>query len=523
MRAALVVVVALALVGCDKPIFDPKSPEGYTCAATGTPCPPGQQCVPGEHVCRTPCTQTAVFGGGGGPVGTNGQCTNINQNSCDNGNCTSYNCDYDHFCRPGCNGVNAGSCGGCTGTDVCDTSVNICRPSCVGGCATDWGCADFSSTANATGGICLGCRPLATSTLLPPKFADPVFYDAGNDASEAVVVGNLAGPGPASIVAVNMESNRISVYASDASGVLAAPVQYANGLPSPRSVVVLDLTRDGNLDVVVGTVTSPMGGPVLLPGNGDGTLGAAIAGPRGPAVHLATGDFDRDGKLDVVGCGGYNELAITTSDGMGGMTTLTTVTSGAAQFIRLGAADLNADGKLDLWADDKVGSIDSFLNNGAKPPGFPMGMNSSFGTRADELSFDVDGDNKADLILSESMPGGPTGMQSGLLVAKGNGTGGFMTSASQITLPAVGQLASADFDGDGHLDVALLEAQTGGKSSIDILNGDGSSLVYSEILAIGKDMPQSIAAGDVDGDGKPDLVIGLANGVAVLINQTPSR
>ena len=95
-------------------------------------------------------------------------------------------------------------------------------------------------------------------------------------------------------------------------------------------------------------------------------------------------------------------------------------------------------------------------------------------------------------------------------------------------LPSQAQLAPAfgivvaDFDGDGHRDLALLETGSAGKSAVDFVSGNGSKLVYSEQIALGKDSPNAITTGDLDGDGRPDLVIALGSGgVAVMLNQTP--
>ena len=515
MRAALALALAAAS-GCSG-LFDVNHvPEGYACSAQNT-CPPGQQCVPGEHVCRTPCTQTTM-GGMTGPM-QNGQCQNIDSNGS-----TGYACDYDHFCRPTCGNSN-GTCAGCSGSDVCDPSVNICRPACTGGCPTSWGCVALQGASNGGGSAtCIGCRPLATTTVMPPAFAPLVSYAGATTSSLAV--GDLAGTGHADVVTVDGPADKIYVDANDGTGALQSPVGYAVA-PNPFSAVVADMNRDGKADVVVAVANGPTSYPALFPGNGDHTLGAQLNGPSVPTTELAVGDFDGDGKPDLaIGGSGTGQLSVVTADGMGGLKLLATpASSSTASFVRIGVADFNGDQKLDLWADDEHMGVFPYLNNGASPPGFSMGSSPpTQGTRTSEAALDADGDGKTDFIVAGSMPTGPNGsMAYSVLVAYNNGGGAFNTTSNGVSLPAAGALVVADFDGDGRSDAALLETQSMGKSNVDILTDDGKTLIESETIAIPTGVPSSIAVGDLDGDGKPDLVVGLAGGgVAVLINQTPA-
>ena len=529
-RAPLALVLALVAGGCSDLFKGDKAPDGYTCSPTNT-CPPGQQCVPGEHICRTPCSQPSLATGMTGPM-QNNQCNDVHSDTAGFG---QFNCDYDRFCRPSCmsGGLN-GTCSGCSGTDVCDSTVNICRPMCAGGCPTNWGCTDVSNGTNGNSMpmVCAGCRPLVTSAFLPPTFAPIVFYDTpGTLGARVVTIGDLAGNGRPSVIAIPT-SQKVIVYGNDGMGGLTAPVTFdatTGANVALTDVAVADMNRDGNEDVVVARADPSGGGTSFLPGKGDGSLGAIVVGPTLPANRLAVGDFDGDGKPDVAMCA-VNYISIVTADGMGGLKQLgvSPLLPSGASYVRVGGFDFNGDKKLDLWGDDMHGSIGTFLSNGNPSSlAFSAGPSVSGGTRTDEALLDVDGDGKDDFVIVGSSPTGPMGtLVHTVVVAKNTGNGSFSIASNtndQVLLPADGKMVAADFDGDGHTDIAVLETLAGSsdKSAIDFVSGDGSKLIYSEQIAIGKDFPDAIAAGDLDGDGKPDLVIGLSSGgVAVLLNQT---
>jgi hypothetical protein len=521
MRGALVAALVLAAAGCGD-LFKTKVPEGYACSPTGG-CPPGQQCVPAEKICRTPCTQTNVPGNmtGGQPTT---QC-DIQQ---DNNNPVVYGCDYDHFCRPTCNGAIGGNCGGCPGTDVCDPTVDICRPACGGGCPTGWGCVAEGSNVGGGGqttAICLGCVPLAPSTFVPPTFAPIVYYDTGvsGQHTTSVAVGDLAGNGHPSVIALDLSAKKIYVYGNNGDGTLTPPTAYTPG-GSPYHATVVDITRDGKADLVVAATPQP----VVLAGNGDGTLAAPALGPTIPTTDLVAGDFDNDGKPDVAFCGsGTRQLNLTTADGAGGLKVIATFNSNnnATSFVRIGAADFNGDHKLDLYTDDPSMGFTVFLNPGGSTFTFAQGPTNSAtnNTRIDAVAFDATGDGKPDLVsIFGSAPLDMTSTSWYFQIAAGNGPSGFNIGA-QNPLPGASAIAAGDFDGDGHIDAAVADAtMTSGKNAVHILSNIGTGLAYSAMFPI-TGGGFSIAVADLDGDGKPDIIVGMSAGVGVLMNTTPSH
>jgi hypothetical protein len=123
---------------------------------------------------------------------------------------------------------------------------------------------------------------------------------------------------------------------------------------------------------------------------------------------------------------------------------------------------------------------------------------------------DFNGDGKPDMAFSAQVPGGRIGETQILL---GNGDGTFTLGQN---LPGVGGLASiatGDFNGDGIPDLVVpdivISDQVGTVNTVSLLlgNGDGTFTLKSHLVLPGHAVVSSIAVADFNGDGKADLAL----------------
>ena len=182
---------------------------------------------------------------------------------------------------------------------------------------------------------------------------------------------------------------------------------------------------------------------------------------------------------------------------------------------RIVEAELTKSGNLDLAVANYVlGEVVILLGNGdgtfQKPRKFsvqaPVGL----------AIGDFDGDGNLDLAVVES---GGTG-DGGIAIFLGDGKGGFRLSASYPTGIVSVSVAVADFNGDGHLDVAVTDQGFEGPGDVIVFFGDGHGKLAKAATFQMSQGPVGIAAGDLNGDGHPDLAVTqISDGsVAILMN-----
>jgi hypothetical protein len=359
-------------------------------------------------------------------------------------------------------------------------------------------------------------------------FANAVTFDTGGFQAEAVAAADLNGDGKPDLVVVNAcggdsscAGGTVGVLLNNGSGAFGTAVTYAtNGWLAP-AVAVADVNGDGKPDIVVSNncasdpgnaSCSTDGNVAVLLGNGDGTFHAAVAYDSGGflAQSVAIADVNGDGKPDLMVVNRYGStpdgsgdgtVAVLLSNGDGTFQAAVNYDTGALQSEAVAVADVNGDGKPDLvvanmcqvgtcdLVGDESGSVSILLGMGdgtfTETTNYRSG---TYGTNAVAVA-DINGDGKLDIAVSSTCEG-PRSQDCGLAgvaaVFLGNGDGTFQYSAGyEIFGVGPGRVRIEDVNGDGKPDlvVSAVCATAGGcisttsaPSAAGVLlgNGDGT-------------------------------------------------
>ena len=374
---------------------------------------------------------------------------------------------------------------------------------------------------DATAKFCTDIHLLGTAQLTAKGTATLKFRPGVGSHSYKAVLAEPAALGPSASTA-----SSLTVTASQGTGQLVTTTYLeaggvpnifsltatvpANGNTLPTGMVSFEDASNGNAALGTAALTSETGAGFA----GSSLLSVAS---QNSGNTVLTADFNGDGFPDLVILGNDN-ISLLLGNGNGTFTAAPSPPNDLPGAIAVG--DFNGDGIPDLAVAPVLdeGNSELLLGNGDGTftiAGGSTGFGSDAATSNAIAVGDFNGDGKLDLV--EACVSGNDQPCNLLLIQSGNGDGTF-TLSCELSLSFEGSqsMAVGDFNADGQPDVAVINSLANGVNVF--LNKGSCPSAVSAIPATG-DGPTSIAAADFNGDGKLDLAVANSgsNNVTILL------
>ena len=367
------------------------------------------------------------------------------------------------------------------------------------------------------------------------------------DGPSHVVIADLDGDGKPDLVVADVYAHVISLFQNVSTGGTLTASSFAprvdmasigGSSDNPYGIAVADVDGDGRLDILA---ADRVNNQVLVYRNlsTGGTLTTdSFAAPVAFAVgadprYVRVADLDGDGRPDIITANtAANTISILRNIDVAG--TLTTSSFAPAVDLPAGTGaydvavgDLDGDGKPDIAVVNQDDLSVSVYRNVATPGVIDT---NSFAPRVDLpapdgsdtiVIGDVDGDGKSDLVIG-SYRSQTISVYRNLAIPGLLATNSFASEVDFSTAGWTHNVALGDLTGDGKPDIALVTEMNNAMSVFQNISTPGSFTNTS--LAGGVDFETGwnawgISVGDLDGDGRPDIVFGNAYDSTVSIYQ----
>jgi hypothetical protein len=359
---------------------------------------------------------------------------------------------------------------------------------------------------------------------------DGTFVSPGKTCSTgakpvAIATADLNSDSSVDVVAVNYTDNSMTVCLGDGNGGFSSTQSYSASTAAtnhPNGIAIADVTGDGKLDLVISVWENAYS---IIRGNGDGTFQAPttniifnVPNPRAVAV----GDLNGDSIPDLVFSTGYATVLFGNGDDTFQKPVNYSGGSGSISIV-----DLDGDGNPDLVVANLLLSSVSVFKNVGHGVFAPQTVYASGGLTVAIAAGDLNRDGNADVVVVNNAVPSPSPGTVSVMLGNGDTTlvAALSYQLSHTAIASANSVVAADFNGDGRQDAAVL---SNGNSTFTILLGNTSNLFeggtnydsgFSQGTNVGDGTGPAtdISAGDLNHDGKVDLVIIGYKGIRVLL------
>ncbi|HZU98222.1 MAG TPA: VCBS repeat-containing protein, partial [Planctomycetota bacterium] len=375
-------------------------------------------------------------------------------------------------------------------------------------------------TANSSSGTGGDVSILLQDPAHPGTFKPASSVPSGAG-SCAVAIADLDGDGAPDLVVVNERDNTISLLfqSKTTRGTFGAPVVLATGT-GPVWLAVADLAQHNRFDIAVanrdsGTIS------VFLQGSTPGTF-------PGPPLTIAVGtqpywvaaaDVNGDTKTDlVVANHGSGNVEVLLQGAPGTFSAGVTVSAGTPDGVAIG--DLDGDGAMDLAISAEVtGQIVVALGDKKNPGGFLDAVDDPTGSSPRHvITADLNGDGLRDLVVANQH-----GNTVSVLLQDPASPSSFLPATNYATGVGPSGVAIADLNGDGRPDLVVPNL---GDGTVQVFLQDPAhpgSFLAPTTYTVGAN-PACVVVADLDHDGRPDLAVALdTNSKVMIMLQDPAN
>jgi hypothetical protein len=356
----------------------------------------------------------------------------------------------------------------------------------------------------------------------------------------SVAVADFNGDGKPDLAIANSNARSVSILlnttAPGATTPSFAPGQGFTTGASPESVVVGDFNLDGKPDLAVveqGSNTVSVLLNTTAPGSATASFAPRQAFPTGVGpVSAAVGDFNGDGEPDLAVVNQFSDsvsiLLNTTAPGSA------VPSFAASQEFDTGSlpnavavGDFNGDSRPDLAVanvgSDSVSVLVNTTLPGSATPSFSPSQDFGTGSAPDGVAVgDLNGDGLPDLAVANFFSNSVSVLLN--TTVPGSPAPTFAAEQEFTTGAFPESVALGDLNGDGVLDLAVVNSNSNSVSVLLNTTGTGAaspSFAARQDFATGT-APASVAIADYNGDGQPDLAVAnfRSSTVSVLLNTT---